>query len=148
MVAQHSAPPLVVISVFDKLVAINLHTGQHAWEVPMEETRSARLLVDQGCVFYCPRMELYCLDYLTGALRWKVPTGLSFAEPNFFPYAGCLLLATSGEFSCFNIQTGGLLWHEKSGPLARLAGNAMAAPGVTVQIDRDTHHHRLAPTST
>ena len=134
---QHSAPPLVVISVFEKLVAINLHTGQHVWEVPMPPARSARLVVDQGMVFYSPDMFLYCLDYLTGALRWKVPTGLELGEPNMFLYAGCLLLASSGQFSCFNVQTGGQLWHEKSGSKGKLAGNAVAAPGVSLQIDRN-----------
>lgn len=131
---QH--PPLVVVSVVDRLVAINLHTGQHAWECPMETATSGRLIVDQGLVLYAPVMTLYCLDYLTGALRWKVPTGLSYGEPNMFPYAGCLLLAASGELACFNTQNGALLWHEKSGSKALLGGNAMAAPGFAVQIDR------------
>ena len=136
MYEQQSATPIVVISVFEKLVAYNLYTGQHVWEVAMPLARSGRLVVDQGMVFYSPDMNLYCLDYLTGALRWKVPTGLEFGEPNMFLYAGCLLLASSGQFSCFNVQTGGQLWHEKSGSRAKLAGNAMAAPGISVQIDR------------
>jgi outer membrane protein assembly factor BamB len=132
-----STPPLVVVSVVDHLVAINLYTGQHVWECPMEMATSGRLVVDQGVVLYAPQTTLYCLDYLTGALRWKVPTGLSYGEPNMFLYAGCLLLAASGELACFNIQTGAQLWHEKSTSKgALLGGNAMAAPGLAVQIDR------------
>jgi outer membrane protein assembly factor BamB len=130
-----SAPPIVVMSVLDRLVAVNMYTGKHVWECPMESATAARLLVDQGQVLYAPRLTLYCLDYLTGALRWKVPTGLSFAEPNMFLYAGCLLLASSGEFACFNVQTGAMLWHEKAKG-ARVAGNAIAAPGVALQVDR------------
>ena len=128
--------PIVVISIYDKLVAFNLYTGQHVWEVPMPFTASARLTVDQGMVFYAVDKNLYCLDYQTGALRWKVPTGLEFAAPNMFLYSGCLLLASSGQFSCFNVQTGGMLWSEKFMGAARAAGNAIAAPGASIQIDR------------
>lgn len=103
----------------------------------MEVAKAARLVVDQGLVLYAPQLTLYALDYLTGRAVWKVPTGLSYAEPNMFLYAGCILLASSGEFACFNAQTGAPLWHEKSeSNKALLGGNAMAAPGVSVQIDR------------
>jgi outer membrane protein assembly factor BamB len=105
----------------------------------MEMAKSGRLVVDQGLVLYAPQVTLYCLDYLTGALRWKVPTGLAYGSPNMFLYADCVLLAASGEFACFNAQTGAQLWHEKSTSKgALLAGNAMAAPGVAVQIDRSS----------
>lgn len=131
--------PIVVISFFEKLVAFNLYTGQHVWEVPMPPAGSARLMVDQGMVFYAPDLNLYCLDYQTGALRWKVPTGIEFGSPNMFLYSGCLLLASSGQFSCFNVQTGGMLWSEKSGSAAKATGNAIAAPGASLQIDRVGH---------
>jgi outer membrane protein assembly factor BamB len=136
MVQHQPPPPLVVMTFHDRLVAMNAHTGQRAWEFQTDANAGVgRLFVDQGLVFYVAGSSVYCVDYLTGASRWRAPNPFTIFEANVLVYAGCLVLMANGEAACLNAQNGAQLWHDKFKGYGTLGG-AMAAPGVTAQIDR------------
>ncbi|MEI8254816.1 MAG: PQQ-binding-like beta-propeller repeat protein [Deltaproteobacteria bacterium] len=134
MVDQQSAPPLVVISLTKRLVAMNAHTGQRVWEY---ETGNfdGRLFVDHGLVIYHNAAGILCLDYLTGALRWKSQPPPSLMGGLVLVYAGCVIISALGETACLNAQNGALLWHDPFKGYGSGTG-PMAAPGVSAQIDR------------
>lgn len=127
-------PPLVVLTFMKRLVAVNAHTGQRVWECPTDLTLSGRLVVDQGLVVYVATQAIYCVDYLTGGVRWKVPNPLG-VESNVILYAGCVLLTNRGEAVSLNAQNGAQLWHDAF-PGYGATGSSMAAPGVSAQVDR------------
>lgn len=135
MVQQPSTPPLVVMSLGARLVAMNAHTGQRAWEheVPLS-TLGARLFVEQGLVIYAGGGGLVCLDYLSGTLRWQATLGS--VDGRILLFAGCIICLIMGEAWCLNIQTGAQIWHEPFKGYGKISG-AIAAPGVSAQVD---HH--------
>ena len=50
MVQLPSTPPLVVLSLSKRLVAVNAHTGQRVWEHEAPGGAGGRLFVEQGLV--------------------------------------------------------------------------------------------------
>lgn len=141
MVQPQSAPPLVVLTLQKRLVAMNVHTGQRVWE---HEVRSGegRMLVEQGLVFYLESDTVHCLDYLTGTPRWQaqIPKGIGMSGlKNLLVYAGCVLVTAMGETACLNAQTGAQLWHDTFKGYGTTSG-PMAAPGVSAQIDWRQRH--------
>ena len=131
------APPIVVLTFVDRLVAVNMHTGQHIWEYPTEVTRGGRVFVDQGIVIYTGTNTIHCIDYLTGQARWKAPNNLGYTVANMLVFAGCVLMSATGNFVCLNAQNGAQLWQEKfTHKTAIMGGNALAAPGVAAQVDK------------
>lgn len=135
---HQQTPPLVVVSFGQRLVAMNAHTGQRVWECPTDASTGGRLLVDQGLVIYLGGRTVHCVDYLTGALRWKTPNPLPPAAPTMLVFAGCVLLTAMGETVCFNAQNGAAIWHDRFKGYGATGGGAMAAPGVAAQIDHNT----------
>jgi outer membrane protein assembly factor BamB len=135
MVQPQPDPPLVVLTLQKRLVAVNVHTGQRVWEYEVRPVQG-RLLVDQGLVVYFEYDTVHCLDYLTGALRWKaqIPKGLVPGMQNLLVYAGCVLVTAMGETVCLSAQTGAQLWHDPFKGYGPVSG-PMAAPGVSAQID-------------
>ncbi len=79
---------------------------------------------------------MFCLDYLTGRPRWLVDLPHSFGRnPSVLCHGGCIIVQNIGEAACFTMQDGSMRWHDKFSGLGIYEG-AMAAPGVSVQIDR------------
>lgn len=132
MVDPVQAPPLVVLSFMKRLVAMNAHTGQRVWEFETGWPADGRLFVDQGLVIYAFGNDVLCLDYVTGAPRWKVK--IPVLTPLFLVHGGCIVGTGLGEAMCLNAHTGALLWHDKFQGYGSASG-PMAAPGVSAQID-------------
>lgn len=134
MVQQTSAPPLVILSLTKRLVAVNAHTGQRVWEYE-SGYHDGRLFVDQGLVIFSVMGVVHCLDYLTGALRWKTPLPTSVrGADTVLVFAGCVIALGLGEAVCLNAQNGALLWHDTFKGYGSASG-PLAAPGVATQID-------------
>ncbi len=131
---QPSTPPIVVVSLSKRLVAMNAHTGQRVWEHEAPVGSGGRLFVEQGLVIYAGGGSLVCLDYLTGALRWQAKLGS--VEGRILVFAGCIICLIMGEAWCLNVQTGQQIWHDPFKGYGSLSG-AIAAPGVSAQVD---HH--------
>lgn len=134
MVNQPSVPPLVVSSFNKRLVAHHAHTGQRVWEFDTGLPHDGRLLVEYALVIYAYGSDLLCLDYPTGALRWKAK--LPVFSPLLVVFAGCVVATASGEAVGVDVRTGALLWHDELQGYG-LSSGAMAAPGVAAQVD---HH--------
>lgn len=134
---QQHAPPLVVLSLTRRLVAMNAHTGQRVWEYETGGSFDGRLFVDQGLVLYTVGRGVLCLDYLTGALRWQatLPGGVGMTDARMIVFAGCVIALGLGEAACLNAQTGALLWHDPFKGYGAGSG-ALAAPGVAAQVDK------------
>jgi len=134
---QHQPPPLVVLSLTKRLVAMNAHTGQRVWEHETGASWEGRLFVEQGLVLYSVGMGLICLDYLTGQLRWKVqlPGAVGMGDERIIVFAGCVIALGMGEAVCLNVQTGAQLWHDPFKGYGSACG-AIAAPGVASQVDK------------
>ncbi len=132
-----SAPPLVVMSLTKRLVAMNAHTGQRVWEYETGGSFDGRLFVEQGLVLYTGYGGIVCLDYLTGAVRWKakLPGTLGIVEARMIVFAGCVIAVGMGEAVCLNVQTGLQIWHDPFKGYGSGSG-AIAAPGVAAQIDK------------
>lgn len=130
-------PPLVVLSFQKRLVAMHAHTGERAWEYELpKKTDSSRVVVEQGRVLFVSDRSMLCLDYATGALLWSTPLPGSVAsDPSFLVYAGCVVLCEIGEAVSLTLEDGSLRWHDDFRGYG-ICGGAMAAPGVTVPIDR------------
>jgi len=137
MIQQQPAPPLVVLSLTKRLVAMNAHTGQRVWEYETGASFEGRLLVEQGLVFYTVARGIVCLDYLTGAVRWKamLPGGAGMTDERMIVFAGCVIALGLGEAVCLNAQTGALIWHDEFKGYGSGSG-AIAAPGVAAQVDK------------
>jgi outer membrane protein assembly factor BamB len=134
--SQHQPPfPLVVLSIPTRLVGVNAHTGQRMWECETEG-HQGRLFVEQGIVVYVTPMSVLCLDYATGAVRWKTPLPRLFVTggSNVLVYAGCVLLMGGGEVICIALQNGAQIWRDEVKGVGQLAG-AMAALGAASQVD-------------
>lgn len=130
-------PPLVVLSLNKRLVAMNAHTGQRVWEYETGALPEGRLFVDQNIVVYAIGRGLLCLDYMTGALRWKVPLpgSVGMGDERMIAFAGCVVVLGVAEAVCFNAQTGAQLWHDTFKGYGMGSG-AIAAPGVAAQVDK------------
>lgn len=126
MVNQAPPPPLVVLTFLKRLVAMNAHTGQRAWEFETGMSHEGRLLVEQGVVLYGWGGDLICLDYLTGALRWKAKLPPSTSQ-RVLIHAGCVIATGMGETACLNLQNGALIWHEKFKGYGSASGSMAAS---------------------
>jgi outer membrane protein assembly factor BamB len=130
-------PPLVVLTFAERIVAVNAHTGERAWEfAPGLKTPYGQVRVDQDRVLFLAKGTIFCLQYVTGTLLWKasVPRGIG-DEPNVLAYAGCVVVMGTGEAAGFALHDGSLLWHDPFKGYG-VYGGAMAAPGVASPVDR------------
>jgi outer membrane protein assembly factor BamB len=135
MIQPQPLPPLVVLTLQKRLVAVNALTGQHVWEHEVRHPEG-RMLVEQGLVFYVLSDQLLCLDYQTGTKRWevKLPKNVGLGMKNLLVYAGCVLVTAMGETASFAVEDGRSLWHDPFKGYG-VGSGPMAAPGVSAQVD-------------
>lgn len=135
MNAAPSPPPLVVLALHKRLVAMNAHTGQRVGEFDTGSTWEGRLVIEHGLVLYSAGRELLCVDYFSGALRWRATLPGTTGGGRLVLYAGCVVATGMGEAAALNAQTGAVIWHDTFKGYGSMSG-PIAAPSVSAQIDK------------
>jgi len=102
--------PLVV--AFGKGIrGLSTINGAVIWEHEPGGNGRWTVLVTETCV-YALGQELFCLDYASGALRWRAETPEIAAPAAMVLEADRLYLGDGGVVLCFNLE-GRLLWQNR-----------------------------------
>ena len=64
---------LIFIGIKGSVVALNRHTGQQVWVTRLKGGQFVNLVVECGAILASDYGEVFCLDPLTGQVRWHNP---------------------------------------------------------------------------
>jgi outer membrane protein assembly factor BamB len=106
---------IVYVTVPDKLVSLDVKTGERLWEVEFENREDSPLLyaedvlVHEGVIYVgAPDSRVYAVDCETGTVLWKYKT---FTTHYFsVKVVGRTLVALTGGITCLERKTGELIW--------------------------------------
>ncbi len=129
--------PLVIISFQKQLVAVDVRSGEHAWEYDLGfKSDMGRLHVSDEQVLFLSRGRLLCLEYQSGRLSWMVELPDPFgSRAELLVYAGHAVVHNLGEAAAVDTTDGRLSWHNRFKG-KKIYEGALAAPGVCTPIDR------------
>jgi outer membrane protein assembly factor BamB len=130
---EHTPAPLVITAFNHRVIALSAVDGSVAWQVSLHVER---IVVDAHQV-YCVSMtgSVVAHDYVTGAERWRVETGLSVAGPASMLLARDILYVSLGGETAALSTRGKLLWVNKL-PGTGFGTAEIAVPGAVVHGDR------------
>ena len=137
--SQPNQRPVFVVTLKNRIVAMDAHSGQRVWEVETIDPQGhGAVQVEQDFVVHAFKDVATCVRYSDGHVLWRANLPRQFKlAPNVMIFAGCVLLANTGEVAALHLHTGQLLWHDGFDGYG-IYGGAMAAPGVFTRLDRRT----------
>ena len=124
-----------------RIMAINVETGETAWEASDLTVLNASMIASTKRLFYHAIDEVVCLDRATGEVSWRTllegankrPPGKGFFgsqayAPKMVAHKGRLLCSFNGIISALDAASGKKLW-QNSAP----ASNYVTAPDLVVK---------------
>lgn len=135
---RQAGAPLMVLAFGQRVVGIDVHTGQRLWEYEMgSKSEAHRVGVEGNRVFVLGAHHLVCLDYVSGGELWRVapPAVLCGGGTTLLAHAGAVVVAAVGEAAAFAADDGRPLWHDAFKGYG-LGSVALAVPGASAQVDR------------
>ena len=128
---ESGPPPVVVMTVGGKVLGVDASSGELRWEHDLEGSSATSLQVTMSRVYVCSLTTLVCLDYPSGAVRWKEKLG---GRATLILEGGRLYVATTyGELDCYSLD-GLRLWHNPLKGKGR-GSVAVGVPGNVTQAD-------------
>jgi outer membrane protein assembly factor BamB len=99
------------------IYALDLHSGNQAWQFSMDDYTAYSPLLAGGLVIAANRAgELVAIDPATGKLAWQTALdGVPFSQPVFWPQSNAVVFKIGDhEIAAFDAKTGKQLWRYNS----------------------------------